>query len=154
MRLPHSPRPASALAAVAGLVLLAGCGGSSGNSYSSPPAATTPTTTPVTTSPASSTAATGHSLALAASPDGSLMFDATSLTTAAGHVTITFTNMASEGHNLTVASSSGAVVGATPTFSGGKRTLSLDLKAGRYTFYCSVPGHEAGGMQGTLTVTA
>ena len=82
------------------------------------------------------------------------MFDATSLTTTAGHVSITFTNMASEGHNLTVASSSGAVVGATPTFSGGKRTLSLDLKAGKYTFYCSVPGHEAGGMQGTLTVTA
>jgi uncharacterized cupredoxin-like copper-binding protein len=26
------------------------------------------------------------------------------------------------------------------------------VKSGTYTFYCSVPGHEAGGMKGTLTV--
>jgi plastocyanin len=82
------------------------------------------------------------------------MFNTTSLATTAGHVKITFTNMASEGHNLTVASAAGAVLGATPTFSGGKRTLSLDLKAGKYTFYCSLPGHELAGMKGTLTVSA
>lgn len=151
MRSPHTPRAAAVLAVLSGLVLLAGCGGSSSNGYSSPPATTPPTTPPATTS---STAPAGHGLALSASPDGSLMFDKTSLTTTAGHVTITFTNTASLGHNLTVASASGAVVGATPTFSGGSRTLSLDLTAGKYTFYCSVPGHEAAGMQGTLTVTS
>jgi plastocyanin len=155
MRSPHAPRAAAVLAVLSGLVLLAGCGGSSSNGDSSPPAAT-PATTPATTPPAttSPTAPSGHSLALSASSDGSLMFDTTSLTTTAGQVTITFTNTASLGHNLTVASASGAVVGATPTFSGGSRTLSLDLKAGKYTFYCSVPGHEAAGMQGTLTVTS
>jgi uncharacterized cupredoxin-like copper-binding protein len=26
------------------------------------------------------------------------------------------------------------------------------VKPGTYTFFCSVPGHEAGGMKGTLTV--
>jgi uncharacterized cupredoxin-like copper-binding protein len=26
------------------------------------------------------------------------------------------------------------------------------VKPGKYTFYCSVPGHEQGGMKGTLTV--
>jgi plastocyanin len=147
-----STRAASVLAAASGLVLLAGCG-SAGNGYSSTPAATTPAaTTPAATAPA--TAGAGHSLSLSASSDGSLMFDATSLTTTAGRVTIAFTNMAPENHNLTVASSSGTVLGATPTFSGGTKTLSLDLKAGTYTFYCSVPGHETGGMKGTLTVTS
>ena len=28
----------------------------------------------------------------------------------------------------------------------------LSLKPGTYTFYCSVDGHEAAGMKGTLTV--
>jgi uncharacterized cupredoxin-like copper-binding protein len=37
---------------------------------------------------------------------------------------------------------------------GGVSMITLpDLKAGTYTFYCSVPGHEAAGMKGTLTVT-
>ena len=46
----------------------------------------------------------------------------------------------------------GKVLGATPPFSGGTKTLSLNLPAGTYTFYCSVPGHEQAGMKGTLTV--
>ena len=37
---------------------------------------------------------------------------------------------------------------------GGVSTIDIaDLKAGTYTFYCSVPGHEAAGMKGTLTVS-
>jgi uncharacterized cupredoxin-like copper-binding protein len=60
--------------------------------------------------------------------------------------------MAPLSHNVTVASSSGEVLGATPTFTGGSRTLSLTLKPGTYKFYCTVPGHRAAGMEGTLTV--
>jgi uncharacterized cupredoxin-like copper-binding protein len=55
-------------------------------------------------------------------------------------------------HNMTVASSSGAVVGETPTFHGASKTVSLNLKPGTYKFYCSVPGHRQAGMEGTLTV--
>jgi uncharacterized cupredoxin-like copper-binding protein len=45
------------------------------------------------------------------------------------------------------------VLGSTPTFQGGTKSVSVNLKAGKYTFYCSVPGHRAGGMVGTLTVS-
>ncbi|HST26032.1 MAG TPA: plastocyanin/azurin family copper-binding protein, partial [Gaiellaceae bacterium] len=31
--------------------------------------------------------------------------------------------------------------------------LTLTLKPGKYTFYCTVPGHEAAGMKGTLIVS-
>jgi plastocyanin len=128
---------------------LAGCGGSSSGT-------TATGTTPATSLPATSTnggsSAGGGALSLAADPSGQLKFDKTSLTTAAGSVKITFTNGAPLAHNLTIASSSGQAVGSTPTFQGGSKTLTVTLKPGTYTFYCSVPGHRQGGMQGTLVV--
>jgi plastocyanin len=48
--------------------------------------------------------------------------------------------------------------GAFPGFqlevSGGGDTSSgkVDLKAGKYTFYCNITGHRAQGMEGTITV--
>jgi plastocyanin len=89
---------------------------------------------------------------VAANPEGQLKFDTTSLTAKAGSISVSFANNASLPHNLTVASASGAVVGATPTFQGGTKTLALNLKPGSYKFYCTVPGHRAAGMEGTLTV--
>ena len=63
-------------------------------------------------------------------------------------------NMSPVGHNITIQQgTSGAVLGATPTFQGGSKSVTLNLKPGKYTFYCSVPGHRAGGMVGTLTVS-
>jgi uncharacterized cupredoxin-like copper-binding protein len=62
------------------------------------------------------------------------------------------TNMSPLEHNVTIASGS-TVLGATPTFRGGSKTLTLSLKPGTYVFYCSVPGHRQAGMEGTLTVS-
>ena len=67
-------------------------------------------------------------------------------------MTIAFTNAAPLEHNVTIAQGN-TVLAATPTFTGGARTLTLKLKPGTYTFYCSVPGHRQGGMEGTLSVS-
>jgi plastocyanin len=147
---------------------VAACGGSSSSSStaSSSPAAAATTSSSAATSSSSSAPATSSSsaaapaaggstvLTLAANPGGMLMFTKKTLTAKAGKVTIQFTNNSPIGHNLTIQQgTNGTVVGATPTFMGGTKTLTVTLKAGKYTFYCSVPGHRAAGMQGTLSVS-
>ena len=81
-----------------------------------------------------------------------MSFDTKLLSAKAGTVTIAFTNSSPVEHNVTVAQGS-SVVAATPTFTGGARTLTLKLKPGTYTFYCAVTGHRQAGMEGTLKVS-
>jgi plastocyanin len=145
--------PAALMLAVGALVL-AGCGSSSSGTTSSSTASTQATTisgSSTSTSPTSSTAPSG-ALSLAANPEGQLAYNKTSLTANAGKVSIDFTNMAPLDHNVTIESSSHQVLGSTPTFAGGSKVLTVDLKPGTYKFFCSVPGHRMAGMEGTLTV--
>jgi plastocyanin len=115
--------------------------------------AATPTATTGTPAPSSSPAAgASTSLKLAANPEGQLTYNTKQLSAPAGKVTITMANMSPVEHNVTVAQGS-VVLGATPTFKGGSKTLTVNLKSGTYTFYCSVPGHRQAGMEGTLTVS-
>jgi plastocyanin len=115
--------------------------------------AATPTATTGTPAPSSSPAAkTTTTLKLAANPEGQLSYNTKQLAAKAGPVTITMANMSPVEHNVTIARGS-TVLGATPTFQGGSRSLTLKLKPGTYTFYCSVPGHRQAGMEGTLTVS-
>jgi plastocyanin len=142
------------LSAAALAVGVAACGGSS-NSGSK--AATSSAAAGTGTSAATSSAAAGgasSNLSIAANSSGQLAYDKKTLSAKAGKVTITMTNMAPLGHNITIQQgTSGSVLGATPTFQGGTKSVTLTLKAGTYTFFCSVPGHRAGGMVGTLTVS-
>jgi plastocyanin len=145
----------SALGAVLLALGLAACGGSSSSSSTG---ASTSSSAPAATSSSSSAAAapsggSSGGLTEAADPSGGLKFTKDSLTAKAGKVSIQFTNKAPETHNMTIATSGGKVVGATPTFDGGTKSVSVNLKPGKYVFYCSVPGHRQGGMQGTLTVS-
>jgi plastocyanin len=112
---------------------------------------TQPTATTGTPAPASSPAA-GSSVSLAANPGGALSYNTKQLSAKAGTVTITMTNMSPVEHDVAVAEGT-KVLGTTPTFAGGSKTLTLKLKPGKYTFYCTVPGHRAAGMEGTLTVS-
>jgi uncharacterized cupredoxin-like copper-binding protein len=95
---------------------------------------------------------TASKLKLAANPTGLLSYDTKQLSAKAGSVTIEMTNMSPLEHNVTVAQGS-TVLAATPTFIKGTKSVTLNLKAGTYTFYCSVPGHRQAGMEGTLRVS-
>jgi plastocyanin len=143
-------------AAAAVVVTVAACGGSSSSSSSSATGGSTGSQSSSSSSSAAPAAGGGGggAQAIAADPSGQLKFDKKTLTAKAGKVSFNFTNMAPVGHNFTIQQgASGSVVGATPTFQGGAKTLTVTLKPGKYTFFCSVPGHRQGGMVGTLTVS-
>ena len=142
------------LALAVGLVALAGCGSSSNSTSSSTsaPASTPASTATSTPAPATGGTTSGQTLSLAANPEGQLKYETSSLTAKAGSVSIAFTNKAPLEHNLTVSTASGTVLGETPTFQGGSKSVTLKLTPGTYKFYCTVPGHRAAGMEGTLTV--
>jgi len=145
------PRISALSLGVVALTLgLAACGGSSSSSTTS--------SAPASSSSSSSSSASGSSggsgaISESADPSGQLKFTKSTLTAKAGKATVDFTNSSSLPHNMTIVDSSGKQVGATPTFAGGTKSFTADLKPGKYTFYCSVPGHRQAGMQGTLTVS-
>ena len=145
-------KPITLLAATGVLALgVSACGGSSGHSTAT---ASSSSGAVATTSAAPASPGAASKLSISAASSGKLMFSAKTLKAKAGTVTITFVNHSPVGHNLTVVhGTNGAMVGATPTFDGGSKTLTLHLSAGTYTYYCSVPGHRQAGMQGTLTVS-
>jgi plastocyanin len=81
-------------------------------------------------------------------PTGQLAYKFKSASAKAGKVTLESKNAASVPHNIALKGGpSGSVVQG-----GGTSKITADLKAGSYTFYCAVPGHEQAGMKGTLTV--
>ena len=137
-----------------GALAVAGCGGSSSNNNSggggggSTP---TPTSTPASNSGGSSSSGSGKGVPIAADPNGSLKFTTATLKAKAGTVTFDFTNKASIPHAFAIKGNGVNAKGKTVT--GGSDTLTVKLKPGTYTFYCPVPGHEAAGMKGTLTVS-
>jgi plastocyanin len=132
---------------------LASCGG--GSDTSSTPASTTPTTTPAATGGGGgggSASGGGSTVKVSADPTGALKYEQTKLSAKAGSVAVDFTNDSPVSHNVTIEDSNDNDVGATDTISGDSTSTTVNLKPGSYTFYCSVDGHEAAGMKGTLTV--
>jgi plastocyanin len=133
------------LAATSTAVITSGSAAASAR-RSAPGASTAPA---ATTAPSPSSAKTSLRLSAAQT---ALAYSTKTLSAKAGIVTIAFANTSPLEHNLTI--SKGTIeLGATPTFIGGARTLTLNLQRGSYTFYCTVPGHRQAGMEGTLTVS-
>ena len=78
-----------------------------------------------------------------------LKFNVSTIRAKAGKVTLSMSNPSSFPHAVGV---KGKAKGKTVK-KGGTSTFSTTLKKGTYTFYCPVPGHEAGGMKGKLIVS-
>ncbi len=160
-----------ATSVLAVLALGAGCGSSSSSSSSSASSSTAPASTAAASTAAAettaaatvastaaatgaagaSTEAAGGTLEVSADPGGALKFEQTSLTAKAGEVTIDFTNKASVPHSVAIRQGT-ATIGSTDVISQSTAKATVDLKPGKYTFFCTVPGHEQAGMKGTLTV--
>jgi plastocyanin len=95
----------------------------------------------------------GQRLQLAADPSGQLKYDVSSLEARGGRVTIELTNESSVAHDVRIEGQGNPNLGGTRTVSDGATSATVQLRPGSYTFYCSVPGHRQGGMEGRLTVS-
>ena len=73
----------------------------------------------------------------------------------AGKVVFFLINSGPSAHDMLIADSTGKTLARSSLVqSGDTFTFTIDnLPAGKYVFYCDVPGHRAAGMEGTLTVT-
>jgi uncharacterized cupredoxin-like copper-binding protein len=74
-------------------------------------------------------------------------------TSKTGSFTLAIANRGKSPHNLTVEDQSGKLVVHTADLKPGQSTtLSVQLAAGSYSTFCSLPGHASLGMKGTLAV--
>ncbi len=154
-----------ALLLAAGVLAAAGCGG---GDEEAPAGGGGTTTTEETPSPTEEPEATetpqatedggggggdgggGETLTLTADPGGAISWEPAELNASAGEVSIELVNDSSTPHAVEVEGN--GVEEASETVTGGSTTLTVDLEAGEYVFYCPVGNHRAGGMEGQLLV--
>jgi plastocyanin len=89
---------------------------------------------------------------LSADPGGAFKFDKESLSGKAGTLTIEFTNPADVTHDVVIEQDGNELAKSELVSGGDTTTATAELKPGKYVFFCDVPGHREGGMEGTLTV--
>jgi len=95
--------------------------------------------------------AVNGTLSIPADPNGQLLYQAKAAEAPAGSLTLQSKNPSAVPHNIAVEGPGLNKLG--PVVQGGDTsTVTVNVKPGNYTFFCSVPGHREGGMQGKLTV--
>ena len=98
-------------------------------------------------------AAKGGQLKIDADPTGALAFVTSKATAKPGSLKLLSVNKASIPHNIALRDEGGKLLAEGPDVTGGGSSkVSASVKAGKYAFVCTVPGHEEGGMKGELTV--
>jgi len=141
----------SALAAALLLVsgVLAACGGGSDDDSTSSAGATAAQTTD-----GGGAATGGATLIETAQESGGLSFSRNDLTAQAGSVTVTLDNPSGNQLPHAIEIEGNGIEEETETIQpGGRGSVTVDLRPGRYEFYCPVGNHRQQGMEGTLTVS-
>lgn len=90
-------------------------------------------------------------LTMPADPNGQLAYITKVASAPAGKLEIDSKNEASIPHDIAIEGGGVDEKGKTVQ-GGGTSKISVDLKPGEYTYYCTVSGHREGGMEGKLTV--
>ena len=113
------------------VAIVAACGGSdSGDAYKEP---------------------SGPPVATLKLESGNTFFKPETLKAPPGVLEFDLTNIESGIHDLVIRDVPGFMVEVSGD--GDESSGKVDLKKGKYEFYCSIPGHEEAGMKGTLTVS-
>jgi mono/diheme cytochrome c family protein len=90
-------------------------------------------------------------LAMPADPNGQLAYASTQATAEPGPLKIDSKNDANIPHDIAL-EGGGVNEKGEAVQDGGTSTIEVDVQAGEYTYYCTLPGHRDGGMEGKLTV--
>jgi plastocyanin len=90
-------------------------------------------------------------LEIPTAPSGALAYKFGSAEASAGALTINSVNDSSVDHNIAL-EGNGVNEAGEVVKDGATSTVKADVSPGEYTFFCSVPGHREGGMEGKLTV--
>jgi plastocyanin len=133
-----------ALVLAAGVLTAASCGGDDDNGGGGGSSSGTGT------SSNSSSSSGGKTLTVTADPGGAISWDKSSLSANAGKVTLKIVNESSTPHAIEVEGN--GVEEETKTVTGGSADVTVDLKPGKYEYYCPVGTHRQT-MKGTLTVS-
>lgn len=96
-------------------------------------------------------AAKGGKLTMPADPNGQLAYITKVATAAAGMIEIDSPNATATPHNIAL-EGNGVNEKGEIVQNGGVSKVSVSLKPGEYAYFCTVPGHREGGMEGKLTV--
>jgi len=96
--------------------------------------------------------AEGGTLEMPADPSGALAFASTRAQAPPGPLEVVMPNPASVQHNIALREGGRLLEKGEVVGEGGTSSFTANLKAGTFTYVCTVPGHEEGGMKGELTV--
>jgi uncharacterized cupredoxin-like copper-binding protein len=90
-------------------------------------------------------------LNIPAAESGALAYEFANAEATAGSLKLLSPNESNVPHNIAL-EGNGVNEEGPVVQGGGVSEITVEVQAGEYTFYCSVPGHREGGMAGTLTV--